>query len=131
MNEDQLFAESIIESMISIDPESRADLEDIILIMLDRPITSTYRHQMNKPETNLTIEVLAHKGEELLGRGTFGRVYEKILPNGQKVAVKRIELLGLDGVVGKLEITREGMMKNFDHPNVLKLFSIFNDANFV
>ncbi|GJP56182.1 hypothetical protein CLOM_g15231 [Closterium sp. NIES-68] len=49
------------------------------------------------------IEAATHRFNErnLLGRGTFGRVYKATLPNGLRLAIKRLDLFVAGGDVGR------------------------------
>ncbi|CAI5482767.1 unnamed protein product [Closterium sp. Yama58-4] len=49
------------------------------------------------------IEAATHRFSEknLLGRGTFGRVYKATLPNGLRLAIKRLDLFVAGGDVGR------------------------------
>lgn len=62
-----------------------------------------------------------------LGKGTFGIVYTRSLPELGEVAVKRIQLIEVE----KTELDRESMTEKFEHPNILKLFFIRQDEEFM
>lgn len=86
------------------------------------------------PTVVITIESVKHnRGVDLvLGQGGYGIVYRKNLsPNGNQVAVKRIQIidkdLNKDSKEEQLEIES---MKKFNHPNVLQLLCALEDGDF-
>lgn len=58
-----------------------------------------------------------------LGSGAYSKVFQGRW-QGIEVAVKRIQLLDF------LTDREEATMQNVDHPNVLKLFAVEEDADF-
>ena len=64
------------------------------------------------------------QNEQLLGKGTYGVVYMRTLQNLQ-VAVKRIQQTDLDE-----DREAQLMQECDDHPNVLKLYAVFEDQGF-
>jgi len=64
-----------------------------------------------------------------IGRGQFGSVYEALnLNTGQKVAVKRILLDGLQEVEVTKLIREVDLMKGFSHPYIVKCEGMVKDA---
>ena len=63
-----------------------------------------------------------------LGKGTYGFVYTRFLPNHGDVAIKRIQLID---VVESKKVDRESMTGSLDHPNVLKLLFIEKDDDWM
>jgi hypothetical protein len=61
----------------------------------------------------------------MLGRGTFAAVFSGTL-DGQPIAVKRILLYNLNK---NFKTREEAAMRIMDHPNVLKLLDVREDAD--
>ena len=66
--------------------------------------------------------------QKVLGKGNFGVVFEGNW-NGQRVAVKRINLMDLE-TRRNGEESPEEVLKNLDHLNVIKLFHVDSDMDF-
>ena len=66
--------------------------------------------------------------QKVLGKGNFGVVFEGDW-NGQRVAVKRINLMDLE-TRRNGEESPEEVLKNLDHLNVIKLFHVDSDMDF-
>lgn len=114
LNTGQDFFKVLIEGMIKHDPKERTSLETVMKKLNKK------RELVRKEIQTLTLK----HGDTLLGRGSFGVVYEKVV-EGKKVAVKRIDLI--PGDFSQIKINRELTMWEFKHPNVLKLFSAVSD----
>ena len=64
----------------------------------------------------------------VLGKGNFGVVFDGVW-NGQRVAVKRINLI--DQEISKNgDESPEEVLKNLDHCNVIKLLHVDSDDDF-
>lgn len=61
--------------------------------------------------------------DSMLGQGAYAVVYPGKWA-GQKVAVKRIQLVDL------LTDREESSMRDLNHPNILKLFDVVKDKSF-
>lgn len=70
------------------------------------------------------------KETKLLGQGKFGKVFEYTI-GGEKVAVKRIQILDLDEASQERARNREeNAMKKLHHENVLELIEEQQDDHF-
>ncbi len=70
-------------------------------------------------------KVLQYDRQNMLGRGTFAAVFSGTL-DGQPIAVKRILLYNLNK---NFKTREEAAMRIMDHPNVLKLLDVREDAD--
>ncbi len=60
--------------------------------------------------------------KDILGEGGFGSVFRGTF-DGREVAVKRV-------VMTKVNDNEENVLKQLDHPNVIKFFHSESDENF-
>jgi len=74
----------------------------------------------------LKIEDLAFVPGDALGSGSFGIVYLRLL-NGVKVAYKKFDRK--HGTQIKVILKEAILMKNFDHPNIMKLLGIVTNLD--
>jgi len=65
----------------------------------------------------------------IIGRGGFGIVYEGHLPDGRKVAVKRLVQSSLTDEGGNAFMREVGVMSKLRHGNLLQLLSYCQDGN--
>jgi len=66
----------------------------------------------------------------LLGRGNFGSVYLALLGGGQQLAVKQIDASAQDEEDTQDLIREIGVMRDLDHPNVVRYYyASFDDAD--
>mmetsp|Transcript_127007 Transcript_127007/g.179254 ORF Transcript_127007/g.179254 Transcript_127007/m.179254 type:complete len:326 (-) Transcript_127007:102-1079(-) len=62
----------------------------------------------------------------LLGRGTFGSVYQATAPDGTEVAIKKISMGGMGSVEEREVCLKEAtLLQQLDHPNVIKCHAVF------
>lgn len=67
---------------------------------------------------------------EKIGEGTYGTVYKaKIKATGQLVALKKIKLECEDEGVPSTAIREISLLKELDHPNVVKLIEVIHSEN--
>lgn len=115
----QRFAESIIEEMIKYDAKNRTKMG-----VLKQKLAL----QLESIRNNITA-VTYTKDDVILGKGSFGIVYEKLNNEGDKVAVKRLRLI--ETYTQSTSNNRESTMNFLDHPNVLKIYSAVSDPKYL
>lgn len=65
---------------------------------------------------------------KLLGKGSFGSVFEALLPCGKQVCVKQIELGNINSPDELKNLMNEiNLMKRLHHPNIVEYFGCKND----
>mmetsp|Transcript_947 Transcript_947/g.2793 ORF Transcript_947/g.2793 Transcript_947/m.2793 type:complete len:331 (+) Transcript_947:217-1209(+) len=71
----------------------------------------------------------------LLGRGTFGSVYQATAADGTVVAIKKISVVGMASAEDREACLREAtLLQKLDHPNVIKCHAVylhFDEINIV
>lgn len=77
-------------------------------------------------DSNNSPKGFKYDGKEyrVLGEGSYGKVFEYMLP----VAVKAIELSRIEDKLKEREVNA---LRVLDHPNVVKLFDVRRDTSYV
>lgn len=100
--------------------------------------TEAFEHKPHKPTISNLIGITNGKFTDhyvvtrALGNGSFGQVREvKELESGILRAVKSINISNISVKQLSMIIEEVNMLKNLDHPGIIKIFKVYKDQNFI
>jgi serine/threonine-protein kinase ULK/ATG1 len=78
--------------------------------------------------TNSNKRILNYKlTDKLLGRGSYSKVYLGFTINNEKCAIKIISSIGLNNSIKEKLLDEAKILKKLNHPNIIKLYDIYED----
>lgn len=78
--------------------------------------------------TNSNKKILSYLlSDILLGRGSYSKVYLGYTINNEKCAIKIISSIGLNNSTKEKLLDEAKILRNLNHPNIIKLYDIYED----